>query len=143
MALTGAQKVTFYESIGLSTNQVHLINQMMARQRTTWFQESIGGVVWFRQDIADFRIEVDANLAALDLDQEAKLIVYLTQWDSIATSNLTIREAGGSRGNLADDPAERSMIEKRISNLVGIVMPSGGFYESYMELFATSEANKR
>lgn len=137
MALTGAQKVIFFEVIGLSSASVnHLINQILAYNRMTWFDEIAAGTLWFRQDVSALRAEIEANLATLGSDEEARLIVYLSQWEAIASSNLRIDSAGSADGVLTDHPAERRTLEALISNLTGVVMPSGGFHEAYMGLLA-------
>lgn len=119
MALSAAQATQVFEMLGIPQGgSADAIGSVA----------TLFGPAWETYDVSGLVALVNARLAALTAAQEARVAEVLARWSAIGpASPLQVREAAGSRGTLADHPAERAALRGALANLLGIAVPAGGF----------------
>lgn len=135
MALTAANRVKVYEVIGLPPEgSDHTVATTLAHMPITQLQT--WETTYTHTNMADMRTSIDANLAAISAETQTRIELYLTEWDSIAISELSVTKAdNGVEGHLVSDEDRRELIRQRIGNLVGIWVPKGGWMAEIGRLF--------
>lgn len=135
MELSAVNRVKVFEVIGLppeGSNQtvVTTLAHMPVSQLGLWEP------TYTNSNISNIRTSIDANLTAISAETQARIELYLTEWDQIAISELTVMEAdNGVKGNIVSDEQRRELIRQRVGNLVGIWVPKGGWMQEIGRLF--------
>jgi len=135
MALSAANRVKFYEVIGLPPEGTeHTIATTLAHLPVTQLQT--WEPTFTHSTITNMRTSIDANLATISAETQTRIELYLNDWDDIAISELTVSKAdNGVEGNIVSDEARRELIRQRVGNLVGVWVPKGGWMQEIGLLF--------
>lgn len=135
MALSAANRVKFYEVIGLPPEGTeHTIATTLAHLPVTQLQT--WEPTFTHSTITNMRASIDANLATISAETQTRIELYLNDWDDIAISELTVSKAdNGVEGNIVSDEARRELIRQRVGNLVGVWVPKGGWMKEIGLLF--------
>jgi hypothetical protein len=80
------------------------------------------------QDITTARTRITDILATCSAEDQVLVEAQITNYDTIATSPMTIsRSDNGATGTIIDHAQERELIRQYIGNLLGISIPEGGW----------------
>jgi len=127
MPVSSTDRIRVYEVIGLppeGSDQtiVTTIAHMPITQLGTWEP------TFTHTQISNIRASIDANLASTSAGNDARIIMWLNEWDKIVISPLMVSKAdNGVEGVLVDDEKTRDIIRLRIGNAIGIWVPKGGW----------------
>jgi len=120
MALSAAQVTQVFEILGVPQAGSGDVIGSVA---------TLFGAEFESYDMSGLVSRITAKLAALTAEQIARATTLLDRHTAItASSPLQVQAtSGGSRGILADHPAEREAIRSALGNVIGIAVPAGGF----------------
>jgi hypothetical protein len=70
---------------------------------------------------------------------------HFARWDEIGPTSVTriTSSQGGDAGLITDDERERELIREAVGNIVGLVVPQGGFYADLKVRLAYSSARNQ
>jgi hypothetical protein len=120
MPLSASQTAQIFEILGVPQSGSGEVFASLA---------TLFGAEYESYDCAAVVEKINAKLAALTDAQIARVTTLLDRHTAVgASSPLQFRDAGASRGVLADHPAEREYLRAALSNLLGLAVPSGGFF---------------
>lgn len=129
MAFTAAEKSTIYEVFGIpengySVNTLSLVHAPYSNVGVWNPTYNTGDFTTLLASIATQITRVEAIATC-----EVRVRALLTRWDEIGTSSMTTVEKSpsGAEGSIFDAEKERQNIRVRLSNLVGVSVPKGGF----------------
>lgn len=73
---------------------------------------------------------VETRLEALSSFEINRVRVHLTEWDDIGPTTVTriTKSQNGDEGLITDANQERENIREAVGNIIGLVVPQGGFY---------------
>lgn len=134
MSLSAAQVTQVFEVLGVPQGGSGAVIGSVA---------TLFGPAWETYDVSAIVTLVNAKLAGLSAAQEARVSTLLERWEAIGlTSPLRVDEADGSRGTLANHPAERAAIRFALANIIGVATPSGGFAAEAQRLAGGAEISR-
>jgi len=135
MALSATNRVRTFEVFGLppeGSDQtiVTTLAHLPVTQLQTWEP------TFSHSNISNIRASIDANLAAISAETQARIEMFLEQWEIIVISPMSISKAdNGVEGRIVDNEEQREIIRQRIGNLVGVWVPRGGWMREIGTLF--------
>lgn len=119
MALSAAQITQVFEIFGVPENG----SGEVVAGLTTLF-----GPAGESYDLSAITALLNAKLSALSASLETRVVALLDRWDVVtSTSPLRLETVPEGRGTVVDHPAEREAIRNTLADLIGFVVPSGGF----------------
>jgi len=127
MALTDAQTATVFVILGVPQGGAGAVAEQVV---------SIRGPLYENFDFAGLITAINTKIAALSSDQETLVGALLTRWDELKSySVVRIKRSGSASGTLADYPQERENIRRDLGNILGMVVPTGGFVAEMRRAF--------
>lgn len=132
MALSASDRILFYSLMGVPSLATAMVQYPFSERR----DNNSRGISpsWQTQDLSSLQTQIEAILtqAATDSDIETRVSSLLADYSSIATSPMYVERSGENSGNIVCHRARVDLIRKEVGNLVGMVVPEGGFSESYI-----------
>ena len=129
MAFTADEKSTIYEVFGIpengfSTNTLSLVH-------APYSNVGVWNTTFNRGDYTTLITAINLQITLTEgiPSCETRVRNLLVRWDEIGTTSTTAiaKAASGAEGKIFDADNERKNIRIRLSNLIGVSVPEGGF----------------
>lgn len=116
MALTAAQKISLFEALGLPYTTEFTVASAQGGGVTRQPNSVYLAAAAMKSDIIAYL----ADGTKFDSDMETRLLVYITEWDSVKllTANMQGGGAGSVSGMNYDPETQRARLREYIRNLV-------------------------
>lgn len=129
MAFTTDQKSIIYEILGIPENGYSV--NTLALVHAPYSNVGVWNPTYNTGDFTTLLASIAAQITRVEAlpSCETRVKALLTRWDEIGTSSMTAVEKSpsGAEGRIFDAEVERCNIRVRLSNLVGVSVPKGGF----------------
>ncbi len=129
MALTPAQSTKVFEILDLP-NKVNAFGVLRISH--------VVGPTGETFDLAAIQTEINSAITALTAAEEAEMTDasdgLLTEWDLVKNRHQRLFDDGGTKGIIFDADMGRERIRERMSNLLGVFVPKGGFMAEYRRI---------
>jgi hypothetical protein len=107
-------------------------------QKTTAFAAnvlvSIFGPGGERYTLVGVKDQIDTALAAATTDEETLINLVLTEFDNEWLDDEQVIKDGDSEGVLFSSGKKMNLLRKRVSDLLGVYIPEGGFLAEWRRL---------
>jgi hypothetical protein len=129
MAFTADQKSVIYEILGIPENGYSV--NTLSLVHAPYSNVGVWNPSYNTGDFTAMLASIAAQIARVEAiaSCQTRVSALLTRWDEIGTSSMTAvsKSPSGAEGKIFDAEVERCNIRLRLSNLVGVSVPKGGF----------------